>query len=45
MESLDHIQLSTVNSSLPISGQQQGNLLTSDSLQLPDTNLNYSRKL
>jgi hypothetical protein len=42
MESLDFLQLNSANSSLPISGQQQGNLFTSDPLQLPTTNLNHS---
>ena len=42
MESQDLLQLSSVNSSLPISGQQ-GNLFTSDPLQPPATNLNQSK--
>lgn len=39
MENQDFLQLGTVNSSLPISGQQQGNLFLSDLIQFPDTNL------
>lgn len=40
MENQDFLQIGAVNSSLPMSGQQQGNLFSSDLLQFSDTKLN-----
>ncbi|MBD1929708.1 VCBS repeat-containing protein [Trichocoleus sp. FACHB-90] len=42
MDNHDFLQLVTANSSLPISGQQQGNLFLSGLLQPFDTNLNQT---
>ncbi len=42
MENQDFLQLSTIDASLPNLGQHQSNLLPSDLIQPPDTNLNRS---